>query len=173
MKLYGTHGTCRTSADEILKHNCFYLADGRHGKGAYLWQVSDTENYNGKNWGQAIKLALCYANDRKNDSKYQLSNDDTIVVLGCIIDVEDKNFYDCSSHSHESLFAPYLERFNKQYSEKIEKLKGRPVEIKKLITLLYNGFFEGLKRHTGNSLQIDVYNTPQKLDQKIVVNKIE
>lgn len=161
-KLYGTHGTCRTFADQIVKSKAFNLGHGRHGFGAYLWQADP------QSWDYARNLAMAFADHNKKC--FNQANDPSICWLKCELSVSEHRFYDLSCHEHNQIFRPYLSRYIKAESERqaalekgkaqrqavLEKDKAQQPLTKDELTKIYNGFFTMIKQLNGNE-DIDVY----------------
>ena len=109
--LYGTHGTCSTYADDIVRNQKFNLGHGRHGFGAYLWQSHSSDD-----WGYAQKLAITYA--MHNSERFKNENDPSICWLKCILSVHESRFYDLVCHEHYSFFLSILDKITKSICPK-------------------------------------------------------
>lgn len=105
--LKGTHGTCRSVADNI-KRTGFFGGVGRHGRGVYLWATSSDDDACHK-W--PVFLARCYAEGKKRD--FANENDDTPKVLLCNIITNIENFVDIESDQTNRLFKAYIEKQQK------------------------------------------------------------
>lgn len=143
--LYGTHGTCRTYADDIVRNQKFNLGHGRHGFGAYLWQSHSSDD-----WGYAQKLAITYA--MHNSERFKNENDPSICWLKCILSVHESRFYDLVCHEHYSFFLSFLDTIRNSLGHKsLNKYRW---------TDIYNAFFsmiKDVKKNNGLDEDIDVY----------------
>ncbi|XWY22416.1 hypothetical protein ACNGTP_04545 [Bisgaard Taxon 45] len=143
--LYGTHGTCRTYADDIVRNQKFNLGHGRHGLGAYLWQSHGSDN-----WEYAQKLAIAYATN--NSERFKDANDSSICWLKCMLSVPESRFYDLVCHEHYGFFLSFLDKMH-------DKLDGKFLSKYKW-TEIYNAFFsmiKSVKKTNGLDEDIDVY----------------
>lgn len=159
--LYGTHGTCRTHADDIVRNQKFNLGHGRHGFGAYLWQSHSSDD-----WGYAQKLAIAYATNHSHRFKHE--NDPSICWLKCILSVPESRFYDLVCHKHYGFFLLFLDNMRDKIGHKKLNKYG--------CTQIYNAFFSMIKKvkknDTGLDEDIDVYyvlaEAPQIEEHKIL-----
>lgn len=116
IELTGIHGTCRSSADSIIK-NGFRPGKGRHGTGVYVWS-SNKEDHS-----YAIELAMCYANDRSQEKN------PTTVALMCNILTTKDNLLDVEQDSTSRMLTEFIRKNTnylataKNYQRKIRAAK--------------------------------------------------
>ncbi len=83
MILFGTHGTIKSYAENIVKSG-FNIRTGRGGTGAYFWRKNDYSIILAKGWYEFYL--------KKN--KYDNENDKSFAYIEVKIDVNEQNFLD-------------------------------------------------------------------------------
>lgn len=104
MILFGTHGTSKSKAQQILRTG-FLLGKGRHGRGVYLW--ASTSEKDGVH-ETAIELAEHYVQCMPH--LYRGDNDSSPSVLLCEVHTSPENFLDIESHYIGHAFREYVKK---------------------------------------------------------------
>lgn len=104
LELHGTHGTCRSHADQIMRMGFLPGGVGRKGSGIYWWVASVCPTNGCDKY--SIEIATCYAINRyRNDVK--VNDNSSRVILGKI-SVEQSNYLDMEEQAIVSLFITHV-----------------------------------------------------------------
>lgn len=142
LRLFGTHGTCRSFADLIFKQG-FIRGIGRHGNGIYLWSAS-LDNTASKT--RAIELAKCYAQD--SSRLYTGENDSSIRVIWCEVHTEQARYLDLELEHIHRMFIAYVDKH-------VDYLKNpRNGSDKERAAKVADGFVDFLEKTASTKYQV-------------------
>lgn len=123
IELKGTHGTCASFAEEILK-NGFTVGAGRRGVGVYFWGYSST------NKEYATALANAWWAQAKVLHKYDVAHNKSCRVLYVSMKLDPDSFLDLEAHEMKQRLLLFL---NDIYMRTLAK--GRPALAEKAYDL--------------------------------------
>lgn len=107
----GTHGTCRTFADGIVKDGFRHFAKGRRGSGVYFWAYDSQDFY-------ARQLALEWWDYARGKGQYKNASDSRCAIIYVKLQ-DDGNYLDLEElETKESFIKGFNELFNRLVQHK-------------------------------------------------------
>ncbi|EKO3508509.1 hypothetical protein LCL63_001708 [Vibrio fluvialis] len=142
LTLYGTHGTCVSRADSIMKDGFDRLGVGRHGTGVYVWYGKV------KHSDKAKLLGKCYADEARGRGEYKDEKDKSTSVIECEIHTQSESFVDLTDEDTHDLFQEYA-RANENIlrNSKYGDYKQRAAKVA-------DGFIHDLEVETGRKVEV-------------------
>lgn len=135
----GTHGTCRSRANEIIANGFSSSSAGRRGSGVYMWGYT-----NDKLKPQVSELACAWWNYSHKQGNYSKDSDKRCAIVDSTLHLEDDFVLDMEIQAIREKFIIYSETF----------LEGIESYTPKEISEVYDAFVDDLEQKLGYAFQM-------------------